>query len=107
SAHAFRGVYDLQSRTLIRYEREAQGQHRAPRDMSDLDDPAARELIGASTYAHFTETLDVIRAAGTAFGVDQYRAGRQTPVFFGSALMNFGLEPFLRALVELAPAPQP
>src|SRR5436190_12369565 len=107
SAHAFRGVYDLQSRALLLYEREAQGQHRAPVDLSTLDDPAARELVGPTAYAHFTETLDVIRAAGTAFDEVEYRAGRQTPVFFGSALMNFGLEPFLRALVELAPAPQP
>jgi peptide chain release factor 3 len=107
SAQAFRGVYDIESKTLLLYEREAQGQHRAPVDMSTLDDPAARELVGASAYAHFTETLDVIRAAGTAFDEAQYRSGRQTPVFFGSALMNFGLEPLLRALVELAPAPQP
>jgi peptide chain release factor 3 len=106
SAEAFRGVYDIQTKTLLLYEREAQGQHRAPVDMSALDDPAARELIGESAYAHFTESLDVIRAAGTAFDVAAYRAGRQTPVFFGSALMNFGLEPFLQALVELAPAPQ-
>jgi peptide chain release factor 3 len=63
-------------------------------------------LIGPVAYAHFIESLDVIRAAGTAFDFAAYRAGRQTPVFFGSALTNFGLEPFLRALVELAPAPQ-
>jgi peptide chain release factor 3 len=107
SAEAFRGVYNIQTKTLLLYEREAQGQHRAPVDMSGLDDPAARELIGESAYAHFTESLDVIRAAGTAFDVAEYRAGRQTPVFFGSALMNFGLEPFLQALVELAPPPQP
>jgi peptide chain release factor 3 len=49
----------------------------------------------------------VIGAAGTGFDVSEYRAGRQTPVFFGSAMTNFGLEPFLRTLVELAPPPQP
>jgi peptide chain release factor 3 len=49
----------------------------------------------------------VIGAAGTPFDASEYLAGRQTPVFFGSALTNFGLEPFLRALVELAPSPQP
>jgi peptide chain release factor 3 len=107
SAEAFRGVYGLDTRTLLLYEREAQGQRRAPVDLSALDDPAARDVIGASAYAHFIESLDVIRAAGTAFDPEAYRGGRQTPVFFGSALMNFGLEPFLKALVELAPAPQP
>jgi peptide chain release factor 3 len=107
SAEAFRGVYDIQQKTLLMYEREAQGQHRAPLDVSALDDPAARALIGESAYAHFRESLDVIGAAGTAFDAAEYLAGRQTPVFFGSALTNFGLEPFLRTLVELAPAPQP
>ncbi len=107
SAEHFRGVYDIQHETMLLYEREAQGQYRAPVDVSNLDDPAARDLIGESAYAHFTESLDVIRAAGTAFDVSAYLAGRQTPVFFGSALTNFGLEPFLQALVDLAPPPQP
>ncbi len=107
SAERLRGVYDIRGQTLLRYEREAQGQYRAPVDMSSLDDPHAREMIGADEYAHFRESLDVIRAAGTQFDVAEYLAGRQTPVFFGSALTNFGLEPFLQALVELAPPPQP
>jgi peptide chain release factor 3 len=107
SADAFRGVYDIDRRHLLLYEREAQGQFRAPVDIASLDDPAARALIGDNVYAHFVESLDVIRAAGTAYDADEYRAGRQTPVFFGSALTNFGLEPFLRAIVDLAPPPQP
>jgi peptide chain release factor 3 len=107
SAENFRGVYDIHRQHLLLYEREAQGQYRAPVDVADLDDPDARALVGEHAYAHFRESLDVIRAAGTHFDVAAYLAGRQTPVFFGSALTNFGLEPFLRALVELAPAPQP
>jgi peptide chain release factor 3 len=107
SAERFRGVYDIRNKTLLRYEREAQGQYRAPVGVSSLDDPHAKAMIGESEYAHFRESLDVIRAAGTEFDVAAYLAGRQTPVFFGSALTNFGLEPFLQALVELAPSPQP
>src|SRR2546421_10073904 len=98
SAERFRGVYDIQQQTLRRYEREAQGQYRAPGSLSSLDDPGAREMIGEEQYAHFRESLDVIREAGAPFDVDDYRAGRQTPVFFGSALTNFGLEPCLQAL---------
>jgi len=105
SAERFRGVYDLERRHLLLYEREAQGQYRAPVDLSELDDPAARALIGDEAYAQFRESLDVIRGAGTTYDAAEYRAGRQTPVFFGSALTNFGLEPFLKALVELAPPP--
>jgi peptide chain release factor 3 len=107
SAERFRGVYDIQRQTLHRYEREAQGQYRAPVVLSSLDDPDAREMIGEEPFAHFRESLDVIREAGEPFDVAAYRAGRQTPVFFGSALTNFGLEPFLQALVDLAPPPQP
>ena len=107
SAERFRGVYDIEHQTLSRYQREAQGQYRVPVHLSSLDDPDAREMIGADQYAHVRESLDVIREAGTHFDLEAYRAGRQTPVFFGSALTNFGLEPFLQALVELAPSPQP
>ena len=107
SAERFRGVYDLQRQTLHRYEREAQGQHRAPVEITSLDDPDAREMIGEDIYADFRDSLDVIREAGTTFDAGEYLAGRQTPVFFGSALTNFGLEPFLDALIDLAPSPQP
>ena len=107
SAEQFRGVYDLGSRTFLRYEREAQGQYLAPVTLSSLDDPEARAMVGDNLYAHFRESLDVIRGAGTSFDLAEYRAGRQTPLFFGSALTNFGIEPFLQALVDFAPPPQP
>jgi peptide chain release factor 3 len=107
NADKFRGVYDIERRMLMLYERESQGQYRAPVDISALDDPDAIAMIGASEHAHFVESLDLISAAGTPFDAEQYRAGLQTPVFFGSAMTNFGLEPFLKALVELAPPPQP
>jgi peptide chain release factor 3 len=107
SADQFRGVYDIERRHVLVYEREAQGQYRAPVDLASLDDPHAKEMIGPELYAHFRESLDVISGAGTTFVPAEYLAGTQTPVFFGSALTNFGLEPFLRALVELAPPPHP
>jgi peptide chain release factor 3 len=106
SAERFRGVYDIRTRMLLRYEREAQGQYRTSAELSSLDDPGAPEMIGADVYAHLCESLDVIREAGTSFDIAEYLAGRQTPVFFGSALTNFGLDPFLQALVEFAPPPQ-
>ena len=107
NADKFRGVYDIERKSLMLYEREAQGQYRAPVDISALDDPDAIAMIGPDEHAQFVESLDLIRAAGTPFDPVGYLAGRQTPVFFGSAMTNFGLEPFLRALVELAPPPQP
>ena len=107
SADRFRGVYDIQHQALHRYEREAQGQYQAPVEVSSLDDPEASAMIGEHAYAQFRESLHLVGEAGTAFDLSEYLAGGQTPVFFGSALTNFGLEPFLQALVELAPSPQP
>jgi len=52
-------------------------------------------MIGPDAYANFRESLNIISGSGSAFDVSGYLAGRQTPVFFGSALINFGLEPFL------------
>jgi peptide chain release factor 3 len=106
AADRFRGVFDIARKTLLLYEREGQGQHRASVDLSRLDDPAVRPLIGDTEHAHLIESLELLREAGSPFDVAEYLAGRQTPVFFGSALTNFGLEPFLQALVDLAPPPQ-
>ena len=107
SAERFRGVYDLRTQTLLRYERESQGQYKASVELQSIDDPEAKEEIGTEVYEHFRESLAVIREAGTQFDLQAYLAGTQTPVFFGSALHNFGLEPFLQALIEHAPCPGP
>src|SRR6202158_4082361 len=106
SAERFRGVYDIRTGMMLRYEREGQGQYRTSAELSSLDEPRAPETIGADVYAHLRESLAVVRDAGTSFDIAEYLAGRQTPVFFGSALTNFGLDPFLQALVEFAPPPQ-
>src|SRR5207237_8313285 len=60
SADAFRGVYDIDRRHLLLYEREAQGQFRAPVDIAALDDPAAPALIGDRVSAHLIESAGVI-----------------------------------------------
>jgi len=106
-ADRFRGVYDLTDRTLLLYERHAQGQRPAPVEVADYTDPRVKELVGDYVYNEFLEGMDLVTTAGSTFDIDEYLAGRQTGVFFGSALTNFGLEPFLRGLTELAPPPRP
>jgi peptide chain release factor 3 len=101
----FRGVYDFEQRSVLLYERHAQGQRMAPVEMTDHRDPRLAELTSDNAYREFLEEVDLVASAGTVFNHSEYRAARQTGVFFGSALTNFGLEPFLRALTELAPAP--
>ena len=107
SADRFKGVFDIRRHEVHLYEREAQGQFRAPVRTSGLDDPAVGALIGDAALNELKDSLALLEAAGAPFDADEYRAGRQTPMFFGSALNNFGLEPFLEALLTLAPSPAP
>jgi peptide chain release factor 3 len=100
----FRGVYDLREHRVLFYER-AGGERRAPVAVSNADDPRLADLIGAERRHELLEAVHLLHAAGTRFDPEEYRAGRQTAVFFGSALSNFGLESFLSALVTLAPPP--
>ncbi|MCC7127068.1 MAG: peptide chain release factor 3 [Acidobacteria bacterium] len=102
----FRGVYDLRTQEVLFYTRSG-GERRAPVAVTSPSDPALADLIGDECRAELLEGVSLLEAAGTRFDIDAYRAGRQTAVFFGSALSNFGLESFLAALVDLAPPPQP
>ncbi len=102
----FRGVYDLQRNTVLAYERSSR-ERRAPVAVADAGDPALASMLGEERHAELVEAVQLLQAAGASFDREAYLAGRQTAVFFGSALSNFGLEPFLSALVELAPPPQP
>ena len=92
--------------TLHLYEREAQGQYRAPVDVvgARRSRSVVRSSARRSTRISESRSTSSARRARTSTSTS-ILAGIQTPVFFGSALTNFGLEPFLQALVELAPSP--
>ena len=104
---AFQGVYDRWSKTLLRFERVDGGAERAPMEVSSLDDPALREALGETTSNRLADELSLLEHAGNAFSTEAFLAGEVTPVFFGSAMTNFGVEPFLDRFVELAPPPRP
>ena len=103
----FAGVYDLETNAVLLYERGARGQRTEPVAVHDPADEALERLIGATRQRQLIEAVEMISGAGTRFDLDAYRAERQTPVFFGSALNDFGVDPFLRALLALAPSPAP
>ncbi|MBA3271109.1 MAG: peptide chain release factor 3 [Acidobacteria bacterium] len=102
----FKGVYDLRQGEVLFYERVAGNQRRAPVTVSHANDPRLDSVLGDAAAADLREAIQLLEAAGTPFNRDAYLQGRQTPVFFGSALANFGIEAFLSALVEFAPPPQ-
>ncbi|MGI8642739.1 MAG: peptide chain release factor 3 [Thermomicrobiales bacterium] len=101
----FRGVYDRQTKRVHLFERTEHGASRAPVQVSDLDDPALAGLIGADLAATLREELELLDLAGSAFDQQAVLAGELTPVSFGSALTNFGVEVFLNTFIDLAPPP--
>jgi peptide chain release factor 3 len=68
-----------------------------------IDDPR----IGQTARAKVIDDLELLDGAGEPFNPERFRAGQQTPVFFGSAMNNFGVQPFLEAMVEIASPPLP
>jgi peptide chain release factor 3 len=107
SGDRFRGVFDLMTQETRLYEQVPGGGYRAPVHTTNASDPQLIELLGPELHATLIHDTDLISGAGTPFDRAEYLAGRQTPVLFGSALDNFGLEAVLDALETLAPPPQP
>jgi peptide chain release factor 3 len=104
---SFRGVYDRINKQVHLFERGGSGAVPAPISVTDLDDPRLKQFVGPEHYAQLREETELLEGAGAEFDRDAYLRGEMTPVFFGSALTNFGVEPFLDRLLELAPAPGP
>jgi peptide chain release factor 3 len=103
----FQGVFDLQRCRILQFERTERGQWRAPVAVSGLNDPSLPGRLGEVLCHELREHIELISEAGNTFDRRRFLAGELTPVFFGSALNNFGVEPFLDALLELAPEPGP
>jgi peptide chain release factor 3 len=101
----FQGVYDREARTVHRYQRVEHGARRAPVEVAALEDPAVDSLLGAEPAARLREDVALLDGVGSVLDPARFAVGRQTPVFFGSALTNFGVDLFLDRFVELAPAP--
>ena len=74
--------------------------------LEGLDNPALDQALGARAD-ELREAMELVRGASHAFDAQAFLAGRQTPVFFGSAINNFGVRPLLDFFVEHAPPPRP
>jgi peptide chain release factor 3 len=106
SGQSFLGVYDRWTRQALRFDRAEGGARRAPMTAGAIDDPALIEDLGADRHRALSDELALLDTAGDAFDADKFARGGVTPVFFGSAMNNFGLEPFLDHFVTLAPPPR-
>jgi peptide chain release factor 3 len=103
----FQGVYDLRDAKVLRFERTQHGASVAPVMVSGLDDPNLESAIGPQAWEELREAAELLAGAGHELDHKQFLRGKTIPVFFGSAVNNFGVEPFLRAVIELAPPPSP
>ncbi len=101
-----KGVVHLISGEVHLYE---QGRNFTRQDSTifpSLDAPGLAERIGADMLAQLRDELELVQGAGQPFELEAYRAGKQTPVFFGSGVNNFGVQPLLDFFVENAPSPR-
>jgi len=100
----FKGVYNLYTDTIHVYEQGQSDHLHDDREIKGLDSPEARALLGA--YAEDMQMeIELVRGASNRFELEEYLAGRMTPVYFGTALGNFGVREMLNEFVEWAPAP--
>jgi peptide chain release factor 3 len=106
SGSSFRGVVYVDTRMVSLFTRsEVGGAGRAQLQTMSLDDAVESGAISTEQHRQLEEELDLLATAGNPFSREKFLQGEVTPVFFGSALTNFGIEPFFDAFTELAPAP--
>ena len=103
----FKGVWDRRTRIAHLYERTPGGAFRAPVSTAGLSDPVVRERLDSATYRTVCEEIDMLDGAGAEFHPEHVLAGRTSPVYFGSALNNFGVQLFLDGFLDHSAAPSP
>jgi peptide chain release factor 3 len=102
----FQGVYDRQTKLMHLFERTTGGQYRAPVQIGGLDDPAVRGRLEDVTFHKTVEELEMLEHAGHDWDDAAVLADKTTPVFFGSASNNFGVQLLLDGFLKHAPGPK-
>ena len=109
SGRNFRGVFDRATRHVLAFEGEgrANATKKVDEVEAELGDAALDELIGAENHHNLMDDIELLDGAADEFDANAVATGKLSPVFFGSALTNFGVEPFLADFLRLAPGPAP
>ena len=103
----FKGVYHRDTKTVELYESGDHGKTRVEKQDLSVDDPELPGLLGDRLYQRLLDEIELLDMAGDAFDLEQVRAGELTPMFFGSAITNFGVEPFLSRFLDYSTPPAP
>jgi len=101
----FKGVWDRQTKMAHLYERTSGGVYRAPVSTAGLSDPIVRDRLDEHIYKTVCEEVDMLEGAGAVFNPAEVLAGKTTPVYFGSALSNFGVQLLLDGFLEYSSGP--
>ena len=108
NGRTFRGVFDRQTRNVIAFDGEGRGNSakKVAEIEAELGDAALDELIGEENHRNLMDDIELLDGAGDELDLDAVACGKLSPAFFGSALTNFGVEPFLKEFLRLAPTPR-
>ena len=103
----FKGVYHRDNREVEMYRGGNHGQTQVEVETISIDDPALPGRIGQTYYDKLMEDIELLDVAGDPFDLDMILSGQLTPMFFGSAFNNFGVEPFLKRFLSYTKSPTP
>ena len=106
SGKEFKGVYDRNSRKVLTFADTLRGTAEGTSKEISIDDEALVNELGAAKYETLTEELELIDEAGAEFSIEEVTRGELSPVFFGSALTNFGVETFLQHFLKMTYVPR-
>lgn len=104
AGHSLKGLYDIANNRIELYRKKGKDRYLPLNQAGKLD--ASQPLAQDSQYQKTLDAVKLVKEAGNQFNRAKIAKGEQTPVFFGSALTNFGVETFLNSFVNLAPAPE-
>ena len=107
SGREFRGVYDRRRGEILAFTSDRNGSHEATATSMKPEDARLDTMLGQTAAAQLREEIELLDGAGSELVMDEVQGGTLSPVFFGSALTNFGVEPFLREFLNMTMPPLP
>lgn len=107
SGSQFKGVYQREEKRIQVFNGGNHGQTEVESVFGSIDDEVFGDLLGPGLHKKLMEDMELLDIAGDKFDLEKVRVGELSPVFFGSALTNFGVEPFLEKFLELTSPPLP
>lgn len=102
----FKGIYHLYQDTVYLYQSGKNAEKQEAKQVKGLSNPLLAELIGKEAVLELQEEIELVKGASHVFNVEDYLAGGLTPVYFGSAINNFGIKELLDDFAKYAPKPQ-